>query len=192
MSGRGRGSDGQDDVDAAFAAIIADLERDGFGKDGPDRDRAEETTLDLGKNPGLPPHAEPDGEPDRSTNREQDAGGSPGARAERTPGESPEVWRGPTREWDWSAGSDAADSDDEHYEPPEPPPMPRLRAGTIVAIAMLALGALLLVAPALIGIPDRIATPIALVSLATGIGLLVLRMRSGPPPDTGWDDGAQV
>jgi hypothetical protein len=70
--------------------------------------------------------------------------------------------------------------------------MPRLRPGTVAAIGMLLLGVLLLIVPSLLGIPTRIAIPIALVSLATGIGLLVLRMRSGPPPDTGWDDGAQL
>lgn len=176
MSSRGRGSDGQDDVDAAFAEIVADLEREGFGRDS-DGESGRESGPDSG------------GAPRQDTGRErekpaQDPGSDPSNPPE--PGR-PEVWRAPQAEWDWTFASET-----EHYVPPEPPPMPRLRPGTIAAIAMLLLGGLLLVVPSLLGIPPRIGTPIALVSLATGVGLLVLRMRSGPPPDTGWDDGAQV
>jgi hypothetical protein len=167
MNSRGRGSDGQDDVDAAFAQIVADLEREGFGSE-PSADAGVEYSTGQDQ-------AKPSPEPPASTGK-----------ATEEP-RRPEVWRPPQTEWDWTFGSDT-----EHYVPPEPPPMPRLRPGTIAAIGMLLLGALLLIVPSLLGIPARIAIPIALVSLATGVGLLVLRMRSGPPPDTGWDDGAQI
>jgi hypothetical protein len=84
------------------------------------------------------------------------------------------------------------DDEDDHYVPPEPPPFPRLRPGAVVALVLFAMGALLLLAPGLVGIAPRVATPLALISLSCGIGWLVLRMRTGPPPDSGPDDGAQL
>ncbi|ANZ42439.1 hypothetical protein BBK82_02155 [Lentzea guizhouensis] len=81
---------------------------------------------------------------------------------------------------------------DDHYVPPEPPPFPVLRASTIVALVILVLGIVLLVAPGLFGLHASLGTPLSLVALCAGIGLLILRMRNTPPPDSGWDDGAQV
>lgn len=82
--------------------------------------------------------------------------------------------------------------DDEHYVPPEPPPFPVLRASTIAALGLFVLGIVLLVAPGLFGLQARIGTPLSLVALCAGVGWLILRMRNSPPPDSGWDDGAQV
>ncbi|MGH3437888.1 MAG: hypothetical protein ACRDRN_15650 [Sciscionella sp.] len=136
---------GPEDVDAAFAEIIADLEREGFG-DGVD------TAAQV--------------EP-------------PAPAAQATPG-----WRISDTEWDWSQASDT-----EHYVPPDPPPLPKLRAGTVVALILAAIGVFLLVAPSLIGLRPTISAPMALVLLASALGLLLLRMRSGPPPD---GNGAQL
>ncbi|MFI6100425.1 hypothetical protein ACIA8G_33175 [Lentzea sp. NPDC051213] len=82
--------------------------------------------------------------------------------------------------------------DEDHYVPPEPPPFPVLRASTIAALGLLGLGIVLLVAPGLFGLQSRIGTPLSLVALCAGVGWLILRMRNTPPPDSGWDDGAQV
>ncbi|MGW4209509.1 hypothetical protein ACWEIJ_16085 [Lentzea sp. NPDC004789] len=82
--------------------------------------------------------------------------------------------------------------DEDHYIPPEPPPFPVLRASTIAALGLFVLGIVLLVAPGLFGLESRIGTPLSLVSLCAGVGWLILRMRNTPPPDSGWDDGAQV
>ncbi|WP_158840403.1 hypothetical protein [Saccharothrix deserti] len=84
------------------------------------------------------------------------------------------------------------DSDDpnDHYVPPEPPPLPALRPGTIAALLVIVLGVVLLVAPGLFGLTGAIGTPLALIVMCSGAGWLILRMRSGPPPDSGWDDGA--
>lgn len=82
--------------------------------------------------------------------------------------------------------------DDEHYVPPEPPPFPVLRASTIAALGLFVLGIVLLLAPGLFGLQSRIGTPLSLVALCAGVGWLILRMRNSPPPDSGWDDGAQV
>jgi hypothetical protein len=106
------------------------------------------------------------------------------------------------RTLDDSAGEPAADlegeperrdrDDEDHYIPPEPPPFPVLRASTIAALGLFVLGIVLLVAPGLFGLEARIGTPLSLVSLCAGVGWLILRMRNTPPPDSGWDDGAQV
>ncbi|MGW5052481.1 DUF308 domain-containing protein [Actinokineospora sp. NPDC004072] len=155
MSGRlgdGRG-DSPEDIDAAFAQIVADLEREGVGRSVP---------------PDEPPAApEPPTEPTTVVR----------------PGDS---WRGYQDEYDAFD-----DNDDEHYEPPEPPPLPRLRWPTLLAIAMLVLGVVLLLLPAITPMDGRFATPIGLVCLGGGIGLLLLRTRRTSRLDPG-DDGAEV
>lgn len=83
-------------------------------------------------------------------------------------------------------------ADEDHYVPPEPPPFPVLRASTLAALGLFVLGIVLLVAPGLFGLQPRIGTPLSLVALCAGVGWLILRMRNTPPPDSGWDDGAQV
>ncbi|HEY3611398.1 MAG TPA: hypothetical protein VGL06_28150, partial [Pseudonocardiaceae bacterium] len=144
------GSDGPEDVDAAFAEIVADLEREGIGSSVVEDDVAPVA-------PVAPSRDEPTG------------------------------WRVPDVTW-----VDAVEAEeDDHFVPPEPPPLPRLRAGTLFGILLLAVGVLLLAGPQLIGLAPRVATPLSLVSLAAGIGWLVLRTRRGPP-DSDRDDGAQV
>lgn len=194
MNGRSNGSEGPEDVDAAFAEIIADLEREGLGAGLMDLHDLPETRPD-----DLTP---PSGSP--SAGGSSTAGGSspstpssssPASPTSSASGEPPAKpdeptdpgWRTADAEWDWASASE-----EEHYVPPEPPPMPRLRAGTIFGLVLIVIGILLLVIPGLIGLAPRIGTPLALVSLAAGIGWLVLRMRHGPPPDSGWDDGAQL
>lgn len=83
-------------------------------------------------------------------------------------------------------------ADDDHFVPPEPPPFPVLRASTFAALGLFVLGILLLVAPGIFGLQSSIGTPLSLVALCSGVGWLILRMRNTPPPDSGWDDGAQV
>ncbi|WP_433270105.1 hypothetical protein ACQPZF_08830 [Actinosynnema sp. CS-041913] len=89
-----------------------------------------------------------------------------------------------------TAEEDPDDDPDDHFVPPEPPPLPALRAGTIAALVLIAVGVVLLVVPSLFGLAPRIGTPLALIVLCSGVGWLVLRIRNGPPPDSGWDDGA--
>ena len=83
-------------------------------------------------------------------------------------------------------------ADEDHYVPPEPPPLPVLRASTFAALGLFVLGILLLVAPGIFGLHSSVGTPLSLVALCAGVGWLILRMRNTPPPDSGWDDGAQV
>jgi hypothetical protein len=152
-------SDRPDDVDAAFAEIVADLEREGVGRTLPDLN-------------------EPQDEPDPPT--------AP-TPAQPRPAEPPQAWRGHDADWDWSWGTD-----EEHYVPPEPPPLPKLRPLTIVALVLIVLGVVLLIIPGLIGLDARIATPIALLSITCGGGMLLLRARQSPKNPDARDDGAQI
>lgn len=146
MTGRA-GKDGPEDVDAAFAEIVAELEREGVAVTWPD---------------------EPAEQPKKA------AAGVDSA-AEPEP------------------AAPARPADDEgHFVPPEPPPLPTLRPATIGAIALIIVGLLLLVSTTLFSLPVQYTTPFALLAVSAGIGWLVLRMRQGPPPDSGWDDGAQL
>ena len=165
-------SDRPDDVDAAFAEIVADLEREGVGRTIPDLD-------DLTDTGEIPIAEDPRGS------------GSPTPEVtDRPPSRSPEPrpsWRGHDTEWDWSWNTD-----DEHYVPPEPPPLPRLRPLTIVALVLIVVGVVLLIIPALVGLDARIATPIALLSITCGGGMLLLRARQTPKNPGTRDDGAQI
>jgi hypothetical protein len=153
-------SDRPDDVDAAFAEIVADLEREGVGRTVPDLD-------------------EPPGEPDEPVTAPVEA--------VRPPDPPPQAWRGHDGEWDWSWSTD-----EEHYVPPDPPPLPRLRPVTIVALVLVVLGVVLLIIPALVGLDARIATPIALLAITCGGGMLLLRVRQNPKDPGDRDDGAQI
>lgn len=233
-------SDRPDDVDAAFAEIVADLRREGVGRTIPDLDDLTDTSElpvaddpdstppggfasgSRGLAPGdLPPRAlfqEPDRPPqgdredrtgrtgrfrrDRNDRRDRGTRGDRGTRddrgarddrsgrgdlSDRPRSDQPLAWRGHDGEWDWSWNTD-----DEHYVPPEPPPLPRLRPLTIVSLVLIVLGVVLLIIPTLIGLDARIATPIALLSITSGGGMLLLRARQNPKNPTDRDDGAQL
>lgn len=157
MNTRHDNADGPDDIDAAFAEIVAELERDTplprWPENGP------ETTGSGATSATDPPPADsaPEDEP-----------------------------AGP-RNW-----SPTAESEDEgHFEPPEPPPLPAPKAGAVGGVALIVLGVCLLVVPGLAGWAGTVTLPVGLISISAGIGWLLLRLRQGPP-DSGWDDGAQL
>ena len=81
----------------------------------------------------------------------------------------------------------------DHFVPPEPPPLPRIGPPAVVGFALLALGLTLVTAPAVVGVPTTYGLPLGLLSLASGLGWLVLRLWPGPPDDRDEDDdGAQL
>jgi hypothetical protein len=160
------GSDGPEDVDAAFAQIVEGLEREGVGSD----------LADLSVTADLPDDEQAANEPKEEI---QDI---PELSAPVTA-----AWRGHETEMDW-----AWSTDDDHYVPPEPPPIPKPSPLTVLALVLMLIALFLLVAPGVIGLATRVATPVALVSAAVGIGLVVLRIRQSQPPDSDRDDGAQV
>lgn len=84
-----------------------------------------------------------------------------------------------------------ADIDEEHYEPPPPPPLPVLSRSAAYALVLLAGGVLLLIAPGLLGLSGELGFVFGVLGIASGVGMLVWRMREGPQfEDPG--DGAIV
>jgi hypothetical protein len=86
-----------------------------------------------------------------------------------------------------------APADEGHFVPPEPPPLPRIGPPAAVGLALLCLGVVLIAHPALIGVPTTYGLPLGLLTLAAGLGWLVLRLWPAAPPrgdGDGPDDGA--
>ncbi|WP_338595282.1 DUF308 domain-containing protein [Saccharopolyspora sp. SCSIO 74807] len=164
MSTRHDNADGPEDIDAAFAEIVAGLERDEPLARWPQED-GPRTTADDADGQGRAP--------------------DPPGRADEALSPAPVEPAGP-RDW-----TPPAEADDEgHYEPPEPPPMPRPTAATIGGISTIVLGVLLLVVPGLAGLGGSVALPAGLIAISGGIGWLLLRLRSNPPGSG--DDGARL
>ena len=85
--------------------------------------------------------------------------------------------------------------DDEHFVPPEPPPLPRPRARTWWALALLILGVVLLAGLPLLNISGNATLVLGLLLILGGFSLLVsgLTARRGEPGEAdGWDDGARL
>ncbi|KAA9158423.1 hypothetical protein FPZ12_022805 [Amycolatopsis acidicola] len=153
-----------EDVDATFAAIVADLRAEGVGE------FADEEPLDLPAEPKperKAPPADPQPEPETS-------------------------WRTGGPGWEDTVLGDEPADDDEHYVPPEPPPLPRPGKGAFIVLLFFLIGLFLLIAPGLIGISASLGTPLGILSLATAIALLLLRVKQGPPDGADPSNGAQV
>jgi hypothetical protein len=88
-----------------------------------------------------------------------------------------------------------AAEEDDHFVPPEPPPIPRIGPPAAVGLVLLVLGLVLVSAPQWIGVPPVYGLPLGLLSLASGLGWLVLRLwptqddTSDPDDD---EDGAVI
>ena len=149
-----------EDVDATFAAIVADLRAEGVFA---------EATADA---------AEP------AESAEPPASEKP---AKATDPESPS-WRTGGADWDDVVLGEDPAADTEHYVPPEPPPLPRPGKGAFIVLLFFLAGLFLLIVPNLIGLSAAIGTPLGILSLATAIALLLLRVKQSPHDG----DGAQV
>ncbi|MGH3615060.1 MAG: hypothetical protein ACRDRK_21195, partial [Pseudonocardia sp.] len=82
---------------------------------------------------------------------------------------------------------------EDHFVPPEPPPLPRLGPPALVGLTLLGLGLVLVTSPNWVGVPASYGLPLGLLTLAAGLGWLVLRLWPDPPPcgdGDGEDDGA--
>lgn len=82
-------------------------------------------------------------------------------------------------------------ADEEHFVPPEPPPLPRIGPPAAVGLVLLVLGVVLVAAPGWLGVSTLYGLPLGLLTLAAGLGWLVLRLWPTPPDDDD-DDGAIV
>jgi hypothetical protein len=75
--------------------------------------------------------------------------------------------------------------------PPEPPPLPRLGLSSLLGLALLVVGVVLLAVPGLLGGPVGLGIVPGLLAMTAGLGWLVFGLRRGRdegPADT--DDGA--
>ncbi|GAB3281318.1 hypothetical protein [Parasphingorhabdus pacifica] len=173
MSTRHDNADGPEDIDAAFAEIVAGLERDAPMSRWPAEDAGSEQA-----NTG---RAETD------TGRTDGAStGSAAVEPRPESAASPIEPAEPAGPRDWTPFTE----DEGHYDPPEPPPMPPPRPTTIGGIAVIGIGVVLLLVPGLAGLGSTVALPMGLVAISAGISWLLFRIRQSPPdPD---DDGAQL
>ena len=89
-----------------------------------------------------------------------------------------------------AAEPDLLELPEEHYEPPPPPPIKAPAPASLYAVLLIAAGALLIIAPGLIGLSGDVALVLGVVGVAAGVGVLVSRMRERSVDDG--DDGAVV
>lgn len=185
----GRGPDASrrpdlpDDVDAAFASIVADWAATGAPRwpdeisdapEAPGTPEAPEARTD-GPSSGLgtatPPHGARPPAPEPP---------SPGARRRPEPPAGPAPGQRPTP---------PRPPEDEHFVPPEPPPLPRLGLSSLLGLALLVVGVVLLAVPGLLGGPVGLGIIPGLLAMTAGLGWLVFGLRRGREPE-GPDDGA--
>jgi|GEM_PF-3027916 hypothetical protein len=164
VSKTGNGPDGQDDVDAIFDELVAELRAEGLGATAEAAEQARRA----------------DGEQDEPVVRP-----SSDWRAGSGVGWDELMLSGKPL--------DPLDDDDEHYVPPEPPPLPRPSRAMLVVALFFVIGLVLLIAPGLVGMTPVLGTPLGILALAAGLGLALLRARDdNRPPGSDPSTGAQV
>jgi hypothetical protein len=82
------------------------------------------------------------------------------------------------------------DAHEEHYEPPPPPPLPVLAPASLYALVLIAVGAVLIIAPGRLGLTLDVGLVLGVAAVASGVAVLVSRMRDRSVDDG--DDGAVV
>jgi hypothetical protein len=176
MSARRDSSDGPEDIDAAFAEIVADLEQDEtFARWTSSTSDSGSETTDVKDRPAEAEPPKP--EPPRSEP----------PKTEPPRAEPAEIGTGPR---DWTPGEE----EEGHFVPPEPPPLPIPKPATLLGFAIVVLGLAVLLLPGLAGLSATAQLPLGLVLISGGIGWLLFRLRRTPPtdPTDPDDDGAQV
>ncbi len=81
---------------------------------------------------------------------------------------------------------------EEGYVPPPPPPLPRVSKGTAGAVAAIAFGLLMLIAPGLLSLDSDVGLTIGILSVVAGVCYLIWHMHDSPSADDRPDDGAVV
>ncbi|GAA4920908.1 hypothetical protein EV188_105109 [Actinomycetospora succinea] len=169
----GRRPDLPEDVDAAFASIVADWAADGAPR-WPDEESgpvAPEARSDDGPPAGTGTVTPPQGQRAPSSD-------APVSRPRAHPAEGHRRHVPPTP------------PEDEHYVPPEPPPLPRLGLSSLLGLALLVVGVVLLAVPGLLGGPVGLGIVPGLLAMTAGLGWLVFGLRRHREPEDGPDDGA--
>lgn len=167
----------EDDADGPTeegSAAVADQDSDR----GSDRD----ADRDADRSKDEQPHSEPE----TGNGVDVDTG--------RREGTAVTDWRANETDWDSTMLDDSGDQldEDEHFVPPEPPPVQKPRQGTVVAWLFMAAGLIMLIAPGVMAMSPAVSLPFGILSLAAGLGLLLIRIKDGPPPGADPHDGSQV
>ncbi|MPY97170.1 MAG: hypothetical protein GEU97_04115 [Actinophytocola sp.] len=197
MSRSGKDPNGQDDVDAIFGEIVADLKAEGVGA-RIDTEAADERPSDEAEDSDASDDDWLGGESD--TERHDGPAGDRSGGGRPRPGPAASDWRASDVGWDETMLSDSRsgsslddDDDDEHFVPPEPPPLPKPSRSMGIVALFVVVGLVLLIAPHIIGIGVTVATPLGILSLAASLGFLLLRARDdNRPPGSDPNNGAQV
>ncbi len=195
MSRSGKDPNGQDDVDAIFGEIVADLRAEGVGARIDTEAADERPSDDSAGSSGSDADDRLGGEAD--TERHDGPSGDRSGREHPRPSAAASDWRANDVGWDETmlsnSGSALDDDDDEHFVPPEPPPLPKPSRSMGIVALFVVLGLVLLIAPHVIGLGVTVATPLGILSLAASLGFLLLRARDdNRPPGSDPDNGAQV
>jgi hypothetical protein len=174
-SGGWLGEPTDEDVDSAFAAIVARFAAD------PRWNSATDSVAppDAERHPSAGPSAPETGE-ERARRREL-------RRLER----AAEVAAFAAHEAEVQAERDA---DEAHFTPPEPPPLPRPKGRTVAAILLIIGGLCLLARPSVLAVGVELTLVIAVAMILGGAYLLlagIWRRRAAGDAD-GSDDGAVV
>lgn len=173
-----------EDVDAAFAAIVADWAAEGAPRwpdDAPQVPGGPDDGRDEGPSSGAGTATPPSGRPTPPE--------VPGRQAPR-PGVGPRI-DPPVP--DARRNPPARPADDEHFVPPDPPPLPRLGLSSLLGLGLLIIGVVLLAVPGLLGAPLGPGIVPGLLAMTAGLGWLVFGMRRGRGSDDGTDDdGARL
>lgn len=161
------------DVDAAFAAIVADW----AAADAPHwPDTGAGRDADDGPSSGVGTATPP-----RGWRPAADASPGPDVTpAPREPGPPPAAHR-----------PHPAEPPEEEFVPPDPPPLPRLGLSAIAGLLLLIVGVVLLAVPGMLGGPIGLGIVPGLLAMTAGLGWLVFGLRrSNEDDDQGPEDGA--
>ncbi|MCD2190121.1 MULTISPECIES: hypothetical protein [Actinomycetospora] len=151
-----------DDVDAAFAAIVADW----AAADAPRWPVVpDEDGPSSGVGLATPPQGQPSAHPERSADELFTPAPEP---TQPTPPPSPPAAHRPHA---------PRRPEDEHFVPPEPPPLPRIGLSSLFGLLLLVAGVVLLALPALVGGVAGLGIVPGLLAMAAGLGWLVVGMR---------------
>jgi hypothetical protein len=146
------------DVDAAFAAIVADW----AAADAPRWPVIPDDGPSSGVGLATPPQGQPSAHPERPSDELFTPAPEPVA-----PTPPPAAHRPHT----------PARAEDEHFVPPEPPPLPKIGMSSLFGLLLLVAGVVLLALPALVGGIAGLGIVPGLLAMAAGLGWLVVGMR---------------
>jgi hypothetical protein len=128
-----------------------------------------------------------DGDPADGDAADADAAARPGRRRDAATGPTDAADAGDPL----PADGQEQEEEEEHFVPPPPPPVPRPSRQALFALVLLAIGVALVFAPGQVGLDQEAGLLFGVVSILSGTGVLILRLRDSRSDDDP-DDGAVV